>query len=187
MLLETYLLYSYVSGLRADVITSCCGSLFGAGRQALSSDMAALPPSTMGIVFYGVMAATIGCGALFARSGRGGYPFSALCCLNFVVSVASLISFISLYLYESPTHHCPFCVLQPEYGHIGYLLYLTLLAGGMAGLGVGALMPFRTRASLVRVIPQLQRRLAICATFSYLLFALIASWRMLATPFRPGG
>jgi hypothetical protein len=33
--------------------------------------------------------------------------------------------------------------LQKEYHFIGYLLYLMLLLGGLAGMGVGVLMPWR--------------------------------------------
>jgi hypothetical protein len=53
--------------------------------------------------------------------------FSTLCTVTFLVSVLSLISFISLYFYKLPTHHCLFCILQKEYGYIGYPLYPALL------------------------------------------------------------
>jgi len=41
----------------------------------------------------------------------------------------AILSFISVYFYELPTHHCPFCILQKEYGYVGYPLYLTLFGG----------------------------------------------------------
>jgi hypothetical protein len=104
--------------------------------------------------------------------------------LTFIVAAASLVSFICLYFYELPSHHCPFCILQKEYGYIGYLLYAALLGGAISGLGIGALMPFSSRPSLSRVIPAIQRRLALVTLVMYLLFTLIVSWRMLSTPFR---
>ena len=46
-----------------------------------------------------------------------------------MVSLAAMVSFISPYVYEMPSHHCPFDVLQSGYHWIGYPLYL-LLGGG---------------------------------------------------------
>ena len=84
----------------------------------------------------------------FLLRGKGGKLFAVAGTLAFPVSVAALISFISLYFYELPTHHCPFCILQREYHYVGYLIYVTLLGGGIAAAGVWALMPFRSVPSL---------------------------------------
>lgn len=43
--------------------------------------------------------------------------------------IYALIRFFSPYIYELPTHLCPFCVLQSEYYFIGYLLYLLIFLG----------------------------------------------------------
>lgn len=61
----------------------------------------------------------------------------------FGVSLAAIISFISVYIYELPTHHCPFCIVMEEYGYIGYLLYLPLFGAAVTGMGIGVLLPFR--------------------------------------------
>ena len=55
----------------------------------------------------------------FYLKNKGAYLFASLSGIAFVVSLASILSFISLYFYELPTHHCPFCILQKEYGYIG--------------------------------------------------------------------
>jgi hypothetical protein len=184
VLAEGYLQYRYFAGLHPDVITSCCGSLFGQGQKGIAADLAALPAGPMNVAFFGGMAATIACGIRFHRTGRGGYLFSVASGITFAVAVASIISFICLYIYELPTHHCPFCILQKEYGYVGYLLYITLFGGGVAGMGAGALMPFRGRGSMVRVIPPLQRRLTEVTLVLYLLFTLVVSYRILVSPFR---
>jgi uncharacterized membrane-anchored protein YitT (DUF2179 family) len=186
VLAEGYLQYRYFAGLRADVITSCCGSLFGRGGPGIGGDLAALPAGSMRGAFYGGMAATTVFGAFFLRKGKGGYLYSALAGITFAVAVASLVSFICLYYYEIPTHHCPFCILQKEYGHIGYVLYLALFGGGVAGMGTGVLMPFRHRGSMAQIVPRLQRRLTATTLVLYLAFTVIVSWRMLFSPFRLG-
>ncbi|MEW6219703.1 MAG: hypothetical protein AB1634_09265 [Thermodesulfobacteriota bacterium] len=184
VLLDHLLVYRYFTGLAADVITSCCGSLFSVEQGSLSADLAALPARPMMKAFYGSMAATLAAGLFFRWRGRGATLFSALSLASLLIAAASLLSFICLYLYELPTHHCPFCMLQEEYGYLGYLLYACLLGGGVAGLGVGVLALCQGPASLSRVIPPLQRRLATLAISLYAVFTLIASYRMLATPFR---
>ncbi len=189
LLLETLLQFGYFSQLKGDVITSCCGSLFSSESRSIAGELAGLPQGIMQPLFFAAMAATLFSAALFYRSGidnqeRSGYLFSAVCTLTFVISAASLISFIGPYFYQLPTHHCPFCILQRDYGYVGYLLYAALLGGAVAGIGVGCLMPFTGRASLKQVIPSLQRRLAAIAVMFYLLFAIAVSCRMLFTDFR---
>jgi len=178
VLFEAYEQYQYFSGLHADIITSCCGALFSQDTRNISGDIAALPARPMAIAFFASMAATFASGLVFYRKGRGGWFFSAASMVAFLVGVASLISFISLYIYELPTHHCPFCCLQKEYGYVGYALYATLLGGAVTGLGAGALMPWKNRGSMVRVIPQLQRTLTLATVSLYLLFTLIVLYRM---------
>ncbi len=94
---------------------------------------------------------------------------------------------ICLYFYELPSHHCPFCILQKEYGYVGYALYATLLGGATSGLGAGALAPFSGFESLSKVIPQIQRQLTAVTLILYLLFTLIVVVRMLTTSFRLSG
>ena len=171
---------SYFLNMKANVITSCCGSLFSTETEGVTSSIAALPRLPMETAFYASMVLTLGSGIYFyLRNDRSGYLYSALSIATFAVSVAALISFISLYFYELPTHHCPFCILQKEYGHIGYLLYLTLLGGAVSGMGVGALMPFKNIPSLSTVVPAVQKKLVIAGLTLYLIFAAIAIYEIL--------
>ncbi len=184
VLLEGYLQYRYFAGLHPDIITSCCGSLFGQGQQGIGGDLAALPAGPMKWAFFGGMAATMACGIRFRRTERGGFLFSVASSVTFAVALASMISFICLYIYELPTHHCPFCILQKEYGYVGYVLYFALFGGGVSGMGVGMLMPYRGRGSMARVVPAIQRRLAAATLVLYLLFTVVVSYRILLSPFR---
>jgi len=181
---DAFLQFKYFQGLHADVITSCCGSLFSVDRQSIGGDLAALPAVPMEWAFYSAVAATLASGLLFCLKGRGGYFFSAASSLTFVVSAAALVSFVCLYIFELPSHHCPFCILQREYGYVGYALYASLFCGGVAGLGTGALMPFRNHTSLSRTVPAVQRTLTMFALVSYVSFSLIVSYYLFFSPLR---
>lgn len=180
IVLESFLQARYFLGLRPDVITSCCGSLFSVNSSGVAADLAALPPIPMQYAFGGVIISAIALGVAVAATGKGGYALFFAAGTAFIIGIASLISFISPAIYELPTHHCPFCVLQKEYGYIGYLFYATLLGGAVTGMGVGVLKPFRSIPSLSIIIPSMQRRLAILSVLFHASTCLLT----LATVFR---
>jgi peroxiredoxin len=111
---ETVTQTAYFGGLKADVITSCCGSLFSAAAPGVASELAALPSPLTKIAFYAVVAGLLATGAWYRRRASGGYVVAGLSVLAFLTSLAALLSFISLYIYELPTHHCPFCRQEIE-------------------------------------------------------------------------
>ena len=183
---ESVLLLAYFAGVKPDVITSCCGSLFSQESTNLSGDLASLPHLPMQIAFFTGMAVTAISGLIFYLRGRIGYLFSIAATTTFLIAATSVVSFICLYFYELPTHHCPFCLLQKEYGFIGYVLYATLFSGAVAGIGTGLLMPFRKVGSLMHIIPAIQRRLTLGTLLCYLLFTLIVSWKMIFSALKLG-
>jgi len=178
---------AFFANLKADVITSCCGSLFGGTSPGVASQLASLPVLPMKVAFYIVTAALLFSCARYVRRSAGGYAVSILSVLGFVVAMAALISCFSLYIYELPTHHCPFCILQREYRYLGYPLYASLFAGVVSGTGLGLLYLRRETPSLRPVLHRITRRLALAALVSYGIFALIVTVAMVVTPFRLEG
>jgi len=171
----------YFLSLNPDVITSCCGSLFTFGTGKNENSIAALPQGPAEILFYAGMSLAFITGITFYRTGKAGYLFSLASAAALATSVHAIIAFISPYFYELPTHHCPFCILQQEYGYIGYPMYLTLMAGAVSGLGVGFTLPFRHIASLRLVLPPLQRRLALATIVYFCIFTALSVYGMLAS------
>jgi len=187
ILAESALEIAYFLQMKPDIITSCCGSLFSPASRGIAAEIAAAPSIPMKFAFYAATGLTLITGARFILKGRPGYLFALLSGVTFLVSLVALISFISLYIYEMPSHHCPFCILQKEYHYLGYPLYVTLLLGSVTGMGVGVLMPFRSRPSLAATLPGFQRRLALTSVISWLLFTLLATWPIVFSSFRLEG
>ncbi len=188
ILAETVLLFLYFLGLHPNVITSCCGSLFSPEGAGVASSLAALPSIPAKITFYSTMGVLIILGAYFYRTvNRSGYLFSIVSSAALIIFIESLISFISLYFYELPTHHCPFCILHKEYWYVGYALYILLLAGAVAGMGVGTLMPFRKIKSLENIIPAMMRKMTLFSVISYALFVAISTYQMVFSSFKLEG
>jgi hypothetical protein len=175
LLAEALFQGAYFAGLKANVITSCCGSLFSAEAQGPVSSVIDLPVAPMQAALIASLMVTFTSGLFFYR-GRtwAGSLFSVSSLAAFFVSIAALLSFVSPYIYELPTHHCPFCILQKEYSYIGYFIYISLLGGAIPGTAVGVLLPFRGIESLRGVLPPLLRRVVLVSLIFYFLFSLIA-------------
>ena len=45
------------------------------------------------------------------------------------ISYYAIVYFFGTYIYELPTHNCPFCMLQKEYYFVGYFIYIVLFLG----------------------------------------------------------
>lgn len=172
---ETVALLVYLGGLDADVITSCCGSLFSVDADTVAADLAGFPPGPAMAGFYAVMTLTIALGGHYAWRRRGALPFALASAGALVTAIAAVISFLSLYVYEHPHHHCPFDVIQGGYDYVGYALYLPLFAATVLGLGLGAVHPFAGSPGLAAVFPTLGRRLAVLATALFALFTAVAT------------
>jgi hypothetical protein len=177
----------YFLNLKAEVITSCCGALFSTESRRLVSELAAAPVGPTRFSFFAILALIVASGLAFLWKGRGALLYSGLAAAAFGVFAVSLVSFLCLYFYEMPSHHCPFCILQREYRYVGYPLYGTLFTGAVSGLGVGVLHPFRRIRSLSGVVPALQRRLIWISLAAYLAFAAISIQAMIVADFRLGG
>lgn len=182
LLLENFLQFRYFLSLEADVITSCCGALFSLEAQTVTGDLTALPPFGTMVVFYLGVALTIRAGAHFLFTGRAAGTFSVFASASMVLGLLAVISCISVYYYELPTHHCPFCLLQKEYRYIGYPLYFALFLAGICGMSVGAIERHKTAWS-GNGFPRIQRRLTFLSVSAYLLFAGIAAYPMIFSDF----
>jgi len=182
IIVETILESAYFLDMEADVITSCCGSLFSSERvTGLGSEIASLPARPMMWVFYSAMACTLLCGIFFYFNNLGGYLYALLSLLMFFISLVSIVSFISLYIYELPTHHCPFCIIMEEYNYIGYLLYILLFGAVVSGLGVGALIPFRQVESLQAMLSGFIRKLALASVILYAAFTTLVTYEIVTS------
>jgi hypothetical protein len=170
---------AYFLNLRADVITSCCGSLFAADATAapteLSGWLATRDPAASIAVFFAGIAAAVGVAGVVAVRGRGGLVLGSCGLGAFVLTLASIVSFVSLYVYEDPHHHCPFCLLKADYGYQGYALYVPLFAATAAALGAAALAPFARRPALAVRIAGATRKLAFAAGALYAVVAVVVA------------
>jgi len=181
--LETYLVIGYFMELRPNVITSCCGTLFSTDADSFAGSIASLPSIPSKVLFYLSVVLVIRSGIHFLVTGKAARIFSYFSNWLFLFSFMAVISFISLYYYELPTHHCPFDLLQRDYNYIGYPLYLALFAAGITGAGAGVIDRFKEAPSLKSAIPGLQKKLCLLSMIGYTVFTLIATYPIIFSGF----
>ncbi|MBI5557008.1 MAG: hypothetical protein HY885_05175 [Deltaproteobacteria bacterium] len=176
--LDLYYESMYFLGLHPEIITSCCGSLFADSGSAVAGSLAGLPVKPMMGVFYLFLLLHSGAGilCLLTQATVFRYALSLLSLLFFFVAMAAIISYISLYIYELPTHHCPFDILQKEYHFIGYPLYTTLFLGVLYGLFPGLFQPLKRLASLREEVKRAERIWVALSMLALTVFALLSSW-----------
>jgi len=128
LFLEGYMFSSF----EVDKMVSCCGSLYSSSSESSISKIFLLKSSYLLTLFYGNFLLIF---IFYFLKNR--YIFALLNFTFIIISLITLITFFGTYIYELPSHHCPFCFLQSEYYYIGYLIYLMLFVGTFYGLCVG--------------------------------------------------
>ena len=157
LLLQIY----YFLGLDPDIITSCCGSLFSESGIGVASSMSALPVRATMMAFYTVIILffLIAFSCLYSKQRYLRYLQAVFSVAFLFLALAAVVSFISLYIYELPTHHCPFDIFQSRYNFIGYPLYLSLFCGIVFGMLPGVFQPLKKRnTSLAGTIDRIERK-----------------------------
>ncbi len=187
--LSTGLQLRYFLGLKPNIITSRCGALFSESGGGLASSLSSVAIRPTMMAFYGLLALFLAAGifALRRRTGTWRYLFAGLSLLVLPVSLTAVVSFISLYFYEIPTHHCPFDIFQGNYHYLGYALYGTLFAGSFFGTMTGVSEMLRGKASVGTTIDGLQRKWIVLSVAAVGIFAAIATWPIVFSSFTLDG
>ncbi len=178
IVLDFYLQISYFLGLDPAIITSCCGSLFGGDGDGAASSLAALPlvPSMLAFYGYFLVFSMIVCLNLYFASAALRVLLTLASALFLVLAIVSIISFVSTYIYELPTHHCPFDIMQRGYHFIGYPIYLTLLLGSYFGMLPGLFQPLKKISCLRQIIGAAETKWLTWSLTGVTLFVILVTY-----------
>lgn len=136
----------FFTSLNISKIVSCCGTLFSASTQSSLSFLFLMENWMIVSLFYASFVLML---VGFLVKNGAVYLFSNLLFLFF--AIVSLILFFSTYVYELPTHHCPFCLLQSDYYGVGYFLYAALFLGTFYGI-CGVVIATLTQGFILRAM-----------------------------------
>jgi hypothetical protein len=171
----------YFRGVRPDIITSCCGSLFSESSDTVTGDVASLPASGTLPVFAVTSAVFLFVLGLARLRRRPASQLAAavLSPMVLVVAVIAVVSFVSVAYYELPTHHCPFDLFQAGNHYVGYPLAISLVVAVVAALLPGIVQPLIRHPSLAAMVPPLQKRYITLAIAAYCIFVVFAIWPLI--------
>jgi hypothetical protein len=173
---ETVLQWFHFTEMEPNLITSCCGTLFSADAQGVSGEVSGIAPAKSIITLSISAILVIVAGVWVARRGRGGWLLSIMGIAAFCVAILAIVSSISLYIYEHPHHHCPFCILKQGHDYVGYFLYIPLFLATALSLSVGFVSPWRKLASLSDTVIGMVPTMSWLAVFFFMQFYLTAAW-----------
>ena len=128
IVLELGLDFSYFSNIDTHLPVSCCSALFGQ-LEGANPLPAGLTIPLLLVLFYLLYALVI----LTIKSSQT--LLYILANILFVyIAYYAVVYFFGTYIYQLPTHKCPFCMLQAEYVYVGYVLWGSLFIGTYIGL-----------------------------------------------------
>jgi len=123
ILIETFLDVIYLINISVAEPVSCCSTIFGINSTG-SKIPFNLNITMLLIIFYLLYILSIVINIqknallnLFVNS------------LFLYISYYAVTYFFSTYIYELPTHQCPFCMLQHHYHYVGYIIWTSLFLG----------------------------------------------------------
>jgi len=134
LLVEIYFEIDFFLSLDVSKLVSCCGTIFSAASESSISFIYNIDKIYFVYLFYALFLFLI-----LAYMLKNSIAILLSNVFFIFISIISLIMFFGTYIYQLPTHHCPFCMLQKDYYYIGYVLYITLYIGTFYGIS-GAIM-----------------------------------------------
>ena len=148
------------SNIDINSIVDCCGAIFSVTDTTYIAEILS-QDKLLTTLFYGNFLLLVVLYFLRKKALYGVLNLSFV-----VIALLSLISFFGTYIYELPTHHCPFCMLQKDYGYIGYILYIFLFYGTFYGVSL-PLLEYEKK--------ELQKRFSLSIWFN-LAYVLLVSY-----------
>lgn len=190
VLLAAALQLAYFLDLKADTITSCCGKMFTLEKAGIAGEMVGIGEWTAMILLYSTLAVVLAAG--MAANGAMAWmriawrnaaliTYGAGSVILLGIALTAVVSAVSLYVYEHPHHHCPFCLLKREYGYFGFLLYAPLFAGTSLGFSASFLGAVCRKSSLQTVLPVMLRRFVHLSMASFTVFGALSAWAIISS------
>lgn len=128
IIIELVFDFKYFSNIDTHLPVSCCSALFGQLEGANPLPFGLSIPLLL-VLFYLLYSLV-----LLAIKSRQTLLYIFANILFVYIAYYAVVYFFGTYIYQLPTHKCPFCMFQVEYMYIGYLLWISLFVGTYIGL-----------------------------------------------------
>jgi hypothetical protein len=113
----------YFTSLSTQSPVSCCSDIYG-----VNATMGQIPFGMSVLLLLVLFYLSYFLTLLLALQKKSLLGFFANIFFLFI-SYYAVVHFFGTYIYQQPTHKCPFCMLQKEYYYVGYFLWGSLFLG----------------------------------------------------------
>ncbi len=129
VVVELFLDFQYFLNIDTHQPVSCCSALFGQleGANPLPFGLNIALLLTLFYLLYILVILTLN------LNYKVVYIVSNL--LFLYIAYYAVVYFFGTYIYQLPTHKCPFCMLQSNYFYVGYFVWGFLFIGTFIGMG----------------------------------------------------
>lgn len=165
LLSEIVLEALFFFSIDVEKLVDCCGVVFSSSDGTYMARLIGAPFWMQAFSLYFLFFTML---AVYILRYKKVFAFMNV--LFLVTALVTLVGAFSPYVYELPTHHCPFCLLADDYNYVGYLLYVLLFVGTLCGT-VLALLPLEvTKEKSYYSISLFTNALYVCIVSYYVLF-----------------
>ena len=135
-IVELFLDFSFLENISTKEPVMCCSVIFGVNNTG-SKIPFDLSISNLLIVFYLLYILTT-----ILSLQKSSFLNLIINFMFLYIGYYAVTYFFSTYIYQLPTHQCPFCMLQKEYYFVGYFIWSTLFLGTFFGISSFILKTF---------------------------------------------
>ena len=123
VVIETIVDILYLTNISTQEPVLCCSVIFGASSTGSQIPFNLNIPMLL-VLFYLLYFLSI-----FVNIQKNPYLNIIVNILFIYIGYYAVTYFFGTYVYQLPTHQCPFCMLQHEYFYIGYFIWGSLFLG----------------------------------------------------------
>ena len=138
-ILELILDFNFLNNISTKEPVMCCSVIFGVNNIGSKIPFDLTIPMLL-VLFYLLYFLT-----LFLSIQKSSILNLVTNFLFLYIGYYAVTYFFSTYIYQLPTHQCPFCMLQKEYYFIGYIIWGTLFLGTFFGISSYVLKVFTNK------------------------------------------
>ena len=135
-IVELFLDFSFLENISTKEPVMCCSVIFGVNNTGTKIPFD-LSIFNLLIVFYLLYILTT-----ILSLQKSSFINLIINFMFLYIGYYAVTYFFSTYIYQLPTHQCPFCMLQKEYDFIGYFIWGTLFLGTFFGVSSFILKTF---------------------------------------------
>lgn len=160
IMLELFLELSFLTNISTELPVLCCSAIY-------TDDMENPIPFNLSIINLLILFYSLYVLLLILTYFKKRYFLAPVSLFFVYISYYVIVYFLGTYIYELPTHKCPFCMLQSDYNFIGYFIFTSLFMATFYALSASA---FNFTKKEYKIAAFLYTVFILISSYSFIIF-----------------